>query len=205
MAEKRVKLAQFAKEQNIAYITAYRHWQQGNIKGIQLPSGTILVSGWAEVSVVEKELAIIYSRVSSNSQKLKLKTQTTALTNFALQQGYEIIDTVEEVGTAFSDKRTGFLSILHRTDWNVLIVEDASSLMKFGLPYINALLKQNGKEILARKDVEEEEVNSSDIIDASGELELSLLIKRVRELIKPLIGVTGQKNAIERNIQNLLD
>lgn len=207
MSPKRIKLAQFAKEQDIAYITAYRHWQQGNIEGIQLPGGTILVTGWVEKELTntEKELAIIYSRVSSNNQKLKLKTQTTTLSNFAHDQGYEIIDTVEEVGTGFSDKRTGLLSILHRTDWNVLIVEDNSSILKFGYPYLSVLLKQNGKEIISRKDVEEAEISSTDIIEASGELELSVLIKRVRDLIRPLIGVAGQKNAIERNIQNLLD
>lgn len=207
MAKNRIKLSQFAKEQGMAYITVYRHWQAGNIEGVQLPSGTILVSGWKEQTEdnSEKELAIIYSRVSSNNQKTRLKQQTADLTNFAHERGYEIIDTIEEVGTGFSDHRTKLLSILHRTDWDVLIVEEAGSFLKFGFPYIEILLRRNGQEVVARNQtVEDDTVSEDGVIDTTGEQELVALITRTRHLMKNLIGVGGAKNAIEKNITDLL-
>lgn len=205
MGKNRIKLSKFAKEQGMAYITVYKHWQAGNIEGIQLPGGTILVSGWKDQSEAEaeKDLAIIYSRVSTNNQKIKLKNQTAELTNFALEAGYEIVDTIEEVGAAFSDRRTKFLSILHREDWDVLIVEDLSSLMKFGFPYLEVLLRNNGKEVIALNQINTEDEVVDDFIDASGEQELIALVNKVRALTKSLIGVGHQKLGIEKSIDSL--
>jgi len=206
MAKNRIKLSQFAKEQGMAYITIYKHWQAGNIEGIQLPSGTILVSGWVEQEAGkdEKELAIIYSRVSSNNQKVKLKRQTGDLTNFAHERGYEVIDTIEEVGTAFSDHRTKLLSILHRTDWNVLIVEDIDTLVKFSFPYLEVVLRRNGQEVVAMNDSGEEHNPEDHIIAGTGEQELIALITRTRALMKNLLGVGNAKQSIEKNILGLL-
>jgi predicted site-specific integrase-resolvase len=206
MAKNRIKLSKFAKEQGMAYITVYKHWQAGNIEGIQLPSGTILVSGWVEQDVAkdDKELAIIYSRVSTNTQKLKMKNQTTALTNFAHERGYEIIDTIEEVGVGFSDHRTKLLSVLHRTDWDVLIVEDIDNFTKFGYPYIEVLLRRHGQQVVARNETEEQPNTSEHIIDSSGEQELISLLTRTKTLMKGLLGVGGAKAQIEKSITALL-
>lgn len=202
-----MKLSQFAKNQGMAYITAYRHWQSGNIEGIQLPGGTILVSGWADSTpqAEAKELAIVYSRVSSNNQKLRLKNQTASLVNFAHDQGYDVIETVEEVGTGFSDKRTKLLSILHRTDWSILIVEDQGALMKFGFSYLEVVLKQSGRSIILMNEVLNTEPKLGEVIEMNGEIELIIFIKRTRDLMRSLIGVGGQKAALERSIDQLTD
>lgn len=206
MVQNRIKLSKFAKQQGMAYISVYKHWQAGNIEGIQLPSGTILVSGWVseEKKKDEKELAIIYSRVFSPNQKNALKTQTVALTNFAHKQGYEVIDTVEEVGPGFSDRRTKLLSILHRKDWDVLIVEDTDNFMKFGFPYVEVLLRRDGQQIISFKDAQEHDPEDS-VVQSTGEQELINLITRTRNLMKGLIGVGGQKIAIEKSITALVD
>ncbi len=39
-----MKLSKYAKKNSISYLTAYRHWKQGLIKGKQLASGTIVVT-----------------------------------------------------------------------------------------------------------------------------------------------------------------
>jgi len=206
MGKTRIKLSKFAKEQGMAYITVYKHWQAGHIEGIQLPGGTILVSGWIDQSEQEgeKELAIIYSRVSFNNEKIRLKRQTADLTNFAHESGYEIIDTVEEVGASFSDRRTKLMSILHRTDWNVLIIDDSANLMKFGFPYLEVVLRNSGREIVAMKQATPEDVEALDgIIENSGEQELIGLVNKVRTLTKSLIGVGGAKASIEKSIDSL--
>lgn len=205
MAKNRIKLSRFADEQGMAYGTIYKHWQAGNIEGIQLPSGTILVTGWKNENKeqYERELAIIYSRVSTTTQKLKLKNQTTELTKFAQERDYQIIDTVEEVGTSFSDHRTKLLSILHRTDWNVLVVEDIDSLMTFGYPYLEVMLRRNGQEVISLR--EENNKNSEDdhMIEGNGEQELVGLINKVRHLMKGLIGIGPIKGSIEKSIESL--
>lgn len=210
MAKNRIKLSKFAEEQNIAYITAYRHWQKGNIDGMQIPGGTILVTGWKqeeETKDSEKELAIVYSRVSSNNQKLKLKTQTAHMVKFGEEQGYKVVDTVEEIGSSFSDRRPKLMSILYRNDWNVLIVESNSSLMKFGYPYFEALLKKEGKKIISHQAETETETSilEGSKAENSGELEIVILVTAMRELMKPLIGVGGQKQRIENFIGKLFD
>lgn len=45
---KRMKLSEFAKLNALTYKTAFRLFKKGEIKGIQTPSGTIRVEGWAE-------------------------------------------------------------------------------------------------------------------------------------------------------------
>ena len=39
-----MKLSQYAKKYGISYRTAFRWWQNGQIKGFQKPSGTIIVT-----------------------------------------------------------------------------------------------------------------------------------------------------------------
>jgi predicted site-specific integrase-resolvase len=207
MAQKRIKLSQFAKEQDIAYATAYRHWQAGHIKGIQLPGGTILVEGWSDDGVNEnreKQLAIIYSRVNSVNKKAELKTRTAELTNFALEQGYEIIDVIEEIGSGFSDRRTKLLNILHRTDWDVLVAENEGQLFKFGFPYIEVLLKQNGREIQFISG-EDEDADTLGNIEINAEFELVSLFRRVKEFIKPIVGHQSSKRTIDQHIESLLN
>ena len=50
-----MKLSEYAKQNSITYVTAYRHWQRGYIKGKQLPSGTIVVSEENETYKSKKE------------------------------------------------------------------------------------------------------------------------------------------------------
>lgn len=207
MATKRIKLSEFAKEQGIAYITAYRHWQLGHIEGRQLPTGSILVSDWLENAETNKTslTAIVYSRVSQSSQKNKLKQQTIDLLALAEEKGYDVIDTVEEVGTGFSDHRTKLLSILYRTDWNVLIVEDRNTFLKFSYPYVEALLRRNGQEVISLSDyVPETEKQSKENIPLTGEQELITLITRTRNIFKSLIGMNGPRNSVEQIVTGLL-
>ncbi len=39
-----MKLSQFAKKAGVTYRTVFRWWQQGQLKGYQMPSGTIVVT-----------------------------------------------------------------------------------------------------------------------------------------------------------------
>ncbi len=209
MGSKRVKLSVFAKDQGISYITAYRHWQQGNIEGVQLPSGSILVSDWKEGVdfAAETTNAIVYARVSDAGQKTRLKNQVTKLTEFAESKNYTVIETVEEVALGFSDHRTKLLSVLYRPDWDVLVVENRDAFMKFGFPYVEALLRKNQQEIIVLSDYDEESLPNRNpaMVQLSGEQNLIQLVQRTRAAMKNLIGMGSVKQNIENPIQGLID
>jgi putative resolvase len=67
-----VKLSVYAKKHGITYRTAFRWWQNGQIKGFQKPSGTIIVTEGEDEEPVAKKVVtpeVIYARVSSPSRK----------------------------------------------------------------------------------------------------------------------------------------
>jgi putative resolvase len=205
--KKRIKLSDFAIQQGLTYITAYRHWQKNNIIGIQLPGGSILVEGWKDETsnAPEKESkdVIIYARASVGSKKDELKKRTELLTQYANKEGYKILEIVEEIGYSFSDKRMQLMTVLYREDWDVLLVSDKHEFMKFGLPYIETLLRKNGQEIVALNDYTiTNEISEGDTM--TGEQELANLFARTRSLMKTLIGVGGAKSVIDTAINNFL-
>ena len=69
-----MKLSDYAKDKGITYLTAFRHWQKGYIKGEQLPSGTIIVHTEKTVFPVAfaEHQAVLYARVSSSENKTHL-------------------------------------------------------------------------------------------------------------------------------------
>lgn len=201
----RKKLAAFAREQGISYITAYRHWQLGHIEGTQLPSGSILVTGWKaeETSTSDNLNVIIYARVNNSAENRELKSQVAKLTKYAEEKGYNVIDVVEEIGFGFSDHRTKLLSILYRTDWNILLVDKREKFASFGFTYFEALLRRNYQEIVVASDFDD---NGSDItnVPLTSEQNLINLIQRTRGALKTLLGMGSVKTAIETSINGLL-
>lgn len=203
---KRIKLSEFAKQQGISYITAHRHWKADAINGVQLPSGTILVSGWKEgVNPASEAMnAVVYARVANPTQKQQLDQQVKNLTALAEEKGYNIIEVVEEVATGFSDHRTKLLNVLYRPDWDVLVVDSKDTFMKFGFPYVEALLRKNGQEVVVLNESISNDPTTVNVT-LTGEQNLITMIQRTRAVLKNLIGMGSVKGNIETIIQSLLD
>ncbi|WP_372365789.1 IS607 family transposase [Candidatus Uabimicrobium sp. HlEnr_7] len=143
-----MKLSEYAKKNSITYLTAYRHWQKGYIKGKQLPSGTIVVFDEKEKKAKEeKPSVIIYARVSSSENKKNLESQCNRLRDYASARGYQIAKEVKEIGSGLNDKRAKLKKILESDDWEILIVEHKDRLARFGLNYIEILLAKENKKI----------------------------------------------------------
>lgn len=202
----RIKLSEFAKQQGISYITAHRHWKANAIEGVQLPSGTILVSGWKEGvnPTGEATTAIIFARVSHPTQKQQLDQQVKNLTALAEEKNFNVIEIVEEVATGFSDHRTKLLNILYRPDWDVLVIDSKDTFMKFGFPYVEALLRKNGQEVVVLNESISDDPTALNVT-LSGEQNLINIIQRVRNLLKNLMGMGSVKGSIEGHISSLLD
>ena len=77
-----MKLSEYARKYGITYRTAFRWWQNGQIKGFQKPSGTIIVTEGEEETPVAKKVVspvVIYARVSSPKQQADLDRQVSRL------------------------------------------------------------------------------------------------------------------------------
>jgi putative resolvase len=70
-----MKLSQYARKVSVTYRTAFRWWQNGQIQGYQLPSGTIVVTEAEEQKTLQPGQVAIYARVSSHEHRANLERQ----------------------------------------------------------------------------------------------------------------------------------
>ena len=86
-----MKLSQYARSVGVTYRTAFRWWQDGQIKGYQLPSGTIVVTeGEERDGRPPEELVAIYTRVSSHEHRANLERQVRRLEDYCAAKGYRV-------------------------------------------------------------------------------------------------------------------
>jgi predicted site-specific integrase-resolvase len=140
------KLSDYAKKFNVTYRTAWNRYKQGKIDGAFLDeTNHVLIP----VNKFEnKNKVIIYSRVSNSDRKDNLDRQSERLVNYAINNGYTIIDTVKEIGSGLNDNRKKLVKLLKENNYDILLVENKDRLTRFGFNYIETLLNNNGKEII---------------------------------------------------------
>jgi predicted site-specific integrase-resolvase len=46
------------------------------------------------------------------------------MVNYGINNGYEIVYNIKEIGSGLNDHRTKLIKLLSQNDWNVLIVEN---------------------------------------------------------------------------------
>jgi predicted site-specific integrase-resolvase len=145
-----MKLSEYAKKYGITYRTAFRWWQNGQIKGFQKPSGTIIVTeGEDEVPVSKKVITpdVIYARVSTPKQQADLYRQVAKLEDYCAARGYQVGRIVKEIGSGVNDSRRKFLALLADPKADTIVVEHKDRATRFGFRYLEVLLKQVGRSI----------------------------------------------------------
>jgi putative resolvase len=145
-----MKLSEYAKKYGITYRTAFRWWQNGQIKGFQKPSGTIIVTeGEDEVPVAKKVITpvVIYARVSSPKQQADLDRQVARLEDYCAARGYQVGRIVKEIGSGVNDSRRKFLALLADPKADTIVVEHQDRATRFGFRYLEVLLKQVGRTL----------------------------------------------------------
>src|SRR5215469_2451538 len=145
-----MKLSAYAKKYGITYRTAFRWWQNGQIKGFQKPSGTIIVTEGEEETPVAKKVVspvVIYVRVSSPKQQADLDRQVSRLQDYCAARGYQVGRIVKEVGSGVNDSRRKFLSLLADPKADRIVVEHQDRATRFGFRYLEVLLSQAGRAI----------------------------------------------------------
>ncbi len=145
-----MKLSDYAKKHGITYRTAFRWWQNGQIKGFQKPSGTIIVTEGEEEALVAKKVVtpvVIYARVSSPKQKESLDRQVARLEDYCAAKGDQVGRIVKEIGSGVHDSRRKFLSLLSDPKIHMSVVEHKDRATRFGFRYLEVLLSQAGRSI----------------------------------------------------------
>lgn len=152
-----MKLSNWAKQQGIAYGTAYKWFYAGLIPNArQLPTGTIMVDELANSSNCVEKNTVIYCRVSNQSRKKEMKYQEERLLRFAEQNGYVVSKVYSEVASGMNDNRKQFWKMLDSNP-TTIIIENKDRLTRFGFNYLNKLLRKQGCSILVVNVEEEDE------------------------------------------------
>jgi putative resolvase len=159
-----MKLSDWAREQGIAYQTAWRWWKAGKLpaRAEQMPSGTIIV--YPETPK-ERIKVTVYARVSSADQKEDLVRQAGRLGDYASANGWAVADVITEIGSGLNGRRKKLLKLLSDPSVGTILVEHRDRLARFGVEYVEAALMSQGRSIIVADDTEEMADIWADFID----------------------------------------
>jgi putative resolvase len=158
-----MKLTDWAKDQGIAYITAYRWWRNGTlpVPAEQTKTGTIMVH---PVKSAGAGFAI-YARVSSSDQKSDLEHQLARLVTFASENKISIVKSISEIGSGSNGQRPRLLALLKDAEISGIIVEHRDRLARFGSEYIEAALNATGRKLVILESMEIRDDLVQDMLD----------------------------------------
>jgi len=141
-----MKLSVWAKKQGIGYRTAWNMFKAGKLENAyRLPSGAIIIKEESINTVIK---TVVYARVSSSENKKNLDSQSERLVNFCNANGWKVESIVKEVGSGLNDNRKKLEKILLDPTLNRIVVEHKDRFSRFGLNYIELLLKQQNRELI---------------------------------------------------------
>jgi predicted site-specific integrase-resolvase len=147
-----LKISEYAKINRVTQRTVWNWIKHGRIKTRYTDTGRVRV---IVESDKEKQVAI-YTRVSSTENKENLKTQTERLINYCNAKGYKVTKVVSEIGSGLNDTRPKLEKLLCDNNIDIIIVEHKDRLARFGINYIQKLLKLNNREIEIVNNIEAE-------------------------------------------------
>ena len=154
-----MKLSDWARQQGISYITAWR-WFKLPVPARQLPTGTILVE-----ALRPEGTTVLYARVSSANQKEDLERHVQRLQAFAQEQGWTAVTVVTEIGSGVNGKRKNLLRILRDPQVVRIVMEHRDRLARFGCDVLEAALAASGRHVVVRADGDVTDDLVHDVLD----------------------------------------
>ena len=151
-----MKLSAYAKQQGISYQTAWRMWQRGELPAHQLPSGTVIVNVPPTPQAARPQKVAVYARVWSVENRKNLESQAERVSAFCMAKGWQVAKVVKEYGSGVNDQHPQFLALLADTNISHIVVEHKDRCSRFGVAYIQTLLKTQGRELVIVNEVEAE-------------------------------------------------
>jgi predicted site-specific integrase-resolvase len=127
-------------------------WQRGELSAHQLPSGTVIVDVPAAPTRPQK--VAVYARVSSAENRKNLEGQAERVVAFCAARGWQVNKVVKECGSGVNDQRPLFLGLLADTSMTHIVAEHKDRCSRFGIAYIQTLLKAQGRELVIVNEAE---------------------------------------------------
>jgi putative resolvase len=157
-----MKLSDWARQQGISDITAWRWFRAGKlpVPARQLPTGTILVE-----APPPEGATVLYARVSSADQKEDLERQVQRLQAFAREQGWAEVRVVTEIGSGLNGKRKKLLRILRDPRVVRIVVEHRDRLARFGFDWLEAALAASGRHVVVIEEGEATDDLAQDVLE----------------------------------------
>jgi putative resolvase len=156
-----MKLSDYAKQQGVRYETAWRWFRDGKIAGHRVGKHTILVDEEKSGTSSQPERVAIYARVSSAEKKPNLDRQAERLVAYCSAKGYQVAKVVKEIGSGVNDARPKLLALLEDTSITLIVVEHKDRLSRFGVRYMETLLRVQGRRL---EIVNESENDTEDLL-----------------------------------------
>jgi predicted site-specific integrase-resolvase len=142
-----MKLKEWADKQSLSYRTAWEHFRTGKIpNAYKLSTGTIVVPN--ERTNNKQDHVITYARVSSSENKDNMIRQSERLVSFCNAKGWQVQETIMEIGSGLNDNRQKLLKILSQAKATKLVVEHKDRLARFGVNYIKCLCEHIDCELV---------------------------------------------------------
>ena len=190
MSGKKLTLLKWAAAHGVHYRTALAWVREGKMPSAyeRTPGGHIRVSEAAEMNHTSGR-SVLYGRVSSSDQKTDLGRQLDRLRSFACGKGLENVEVIEEIGSGLNGHRVRLLRVLADPGVQRIVVEHRDRLARFGVEYIEAALKAQGREI---------------VIVEAGEQKLDIVqdfIDVVTSMCARIYGKRASKNRAKRALE----
>jgi len=161
----KLKLSAWAKQQGVSFKTAQRWFYAGKFpaKTERTPSGRIMVVLPETPEIGEG--CVIYARVSSSEQRGDLARQSDRLRLFASGRGWTVNEVIEEVGSGLNGERKALVKLLGDPKATRILVEHRERLARFGVPYIEAALSAQHRQLVIADESETQLDLVQDFVD----------------------------------------
>lgn len=163
-----MKLTDWAKENGLSYVTAWRLFRAGKlpVRATQLETGTILV----HPEPVAKGGVALYARVSGSDQRADLERQLGRLSLYAVRNGLQVTRAVSEVGSGLNGGRPKLMRLLTDPDVSAIVVEHRDRLARFGSEYIEGAMAASGRRLVVVEEAETTDDLVQDMIEVMTSL-----------------------------------
>lgn len=111
-------------------------------------TGTILVKEFLGESGDLADRVALYARVSGSGQKADLEAQLGRLSVFAASSKLTVVVAVGEIGSGLNGHRPKLMKLLADPSIKTIIVEHRDRLMGFGVEYVEAALRAQGRRLV---------------------------------------------------------
>ncbi|MEU8301619.1 IS607 family transposase [Micromonospora sp. NPDC048909] len=191
-----MNLKQLAAATGVAYATARRRYEAGTLPVAAYRLGRLIMVGGPLTGAVPNAGQVVgHAGVSSAEQKPDLDRRIARVTVWATGQKLAVDRVASEVGSALDGHRKRFLALLRDPRVATIVVEHRDRFARFGVEYVEAALRAQGRRLLV---VDPAEVDDDLVRDVS-EILTSLCVR----LYGRRVGARRARRAVEAVTEGL--